>query len=251
MRLDAKLPTNPLSWQIVLENTGYLSFDQLFRIFHLKPEAIELPGDIIVFKDALWQSSRFHRGSHHRHRALVTESYIHLYPGIQSWQLAGMLYGLCPDAIIRIPSSRFPILLEIDTGKETMRQWRTKLTAYRLEGWTNPQFALWVIALGGKVRLSRLGNWIAQQKLPIDWHLSHATQIETDIGLWESQRLNNHPPLAPLSHPREQRLPLCYREMGKNQSLSLEEASERLKAGWIIVAKEITNQGLLYYLKSP
>ncbi|MCL5015472.1 MAG: hypothetical protein M1493_16030 [Firmicutes bacterium] len=239
---------HPLSWQLVTENTGYISFDQVRRFFHLEPEDIEFPPDIIVFNQALWKKAHFHQGAHHHHRALITESYIHLYPILQSWQLAGVLYGLSPDAIIRIPSYPFPILMEMDTGKETARQWRSKLTAYRLEAWANPRFALWVIAMGGNLRLSRVHNWIVQQKLPVAWHLSRAAQIQPDAAFWESQVENARP--ASLS-PQEDGLPqLWYRELGQQENLSMDEANRRLKEGWAIAAREIISGGLLYYLKA-
>ena len=243
---DSESSSTALSWQLVLANTGYISFDQLHRNFHLHPDTIELPTDVLIFQEALWQRSLFERGRHTLHRALITECYIHLHPRIQDWQLAGTLYGLCPDAIIRTPAYPLPILLEMDTGKETAKQWRSKLTTYRLGAWANPHFGLWVIALGGNIRLSHLHNWIIQQKLPIAWHLSGAAKIDTDADFWQSVDVN-----SPGTATTAQRKELRYRELGKTQNLSGEEVNQRLHAGWIITAKEITNEGFLCYLKSP
>ena len=236
--------TPPLTWQVVIENTGYLSFDQAWRHFGIVADELNWPEDIIVFKQALWQRSRFHQGAHHRHRTLLTEGYIHLYPWIGSWQFAGTHYGLSPDAIIHFPFHPFPILLEFDTGKENHTQWRTKLTAYRLESIANPTFSLWIIALGGSVRLSRLTEWVREHKLPIVWHLTQASALNQNIAIWNQETSS---PKAPPKNGKTQSS-VRYRLLLNHQDITPDEASLKLQAGWQVSAKEITGQGFLYYL---
>ncbi|WP_053960520.1 hypothetical protein [Sulfobacillus thermosulfidooxidans] len=233
----------PLSWQQVIDNTGYLSFEQAKRHFGLVVTKDIAPQDVIVFHNALWQRDKFHRGAHERHRYLVSESYIRLYPKIMSWQFAGSYYRLCPDAVIQLPLYPYPVLLEMDTGKETAKQWRSKLTAYRLEAVTNPHFALWIIATGGPLRLKRLQEWISQYQLACSWHLCHLDEVQSHVPHWHSLPL-------PASAVDQQAKTMRhhYYLLSNRQPISSLEAEAKLKQGWIVGAKEITTDGVISYL---
>lgn len=233
----------PLTWQRVIENTGYLSFEQAKRHFGLVLINETIPQDLIVFHDALWQPTRFHRGAHERHRQLVSETYIRLYPWIASWQFAGSYYRLYPDAVIQLPLYPHPVLLEMDTGKETAKQWRTKLTAYRLEAVTNPHFALWIIATGGSLRLKRLQAWISQYQLPCSWYLCGIDEVESNVPYWSSVAFS-----ASSVEQQPRTIKHHYYLLSNHQPISPPEAQIKLEQGWIIGAKEITTDGMIYYL---
>lgn len=234
-----------MSWQDVLEATGYLSEQQALTYFDLRLQDIDLPDQVFLWHSALWTRSQFQKGAHLQHRDLVTETFIRLRPLVSRWQTAGTLYGLCPDAIIHAGRSPLPVLVEVDTGKETAKQWASKLAVYRLEGFANAQFSLWVIAAGGPRRISRLTAWVGETHLPVPWRVSPVDRLTRDFA-------QGFPLPAPPSEDDDQanvprRVPR-YRLWPGGRVLSPTEAESLIRQGARIGAREITAQGPVYYL---
>lgn len=237
---------NPITWQLVLETTGYLSSSQARHYFDLALVGNDWPSDLIIWRDALWTRAQFQRGAHPKHRELITEAFIRLYPFVTHWQTAGTQFGLFPDAIIRVSTYEIPILIEVDTGKENAKQWQTKLAMYRLEAFANPQFGLWVIAAGGSRRISHLTAWVGDADLPIPWQVSPVPQLPEPFLAPDKKPI---PP--PPSVMRKESLPEQprYRLWPEGEELTVLQAQSLLRQGAHIHAKEITALGPLYYLK--
>ncbi|PSR38080.1 MAG: hypothetical protein C7B44_00275 [Sulfobacillus thermosulfidooxidans] len=231
---------NPLTWPLVLETTGYLSSNQAQHYFDLALVGNDWPADCILWNDALWTRAQFQRGAHAKHRELITESFIRLYPVITHWQTGGTPFGLFPDAMIRMSPDDLPILIEVDTGKETAKQWQSKLAMYRLEAFANPPFGLWVIAAGGPRRINHLTTWVNDANLPLSWQVSPLLQLPEPFCVRDKAPIP--PRLAALSeHPR-------YRMWPEGTELTGPQAQILLRQGAQIHAKEITALGPLYYL---
>ncbi|MCY0879179.1 MAG: hypothetical protein OWU84_09595 [Firmicutes bacterium] len=167
----------------VLAATGYLSEEQLWRYYHLRPQDLAMTPEMLWHNRGLWHVERFRGGHRLRHRALVTEVYLTTAPlGIHWGQVMPPLPGgACPDAILTLDNAARPVLLEVDTGKETERQWRQKLARYQ---GTQDQYYLWVVADGGPRRLKRLRLWLAA-RAPLPWQLSSSAHPTLDPATWE------------------------------------------------------------------
>ncbi len=240
-----------LTWPRALEATGYLSKEQAARHFNVDAATVEHGPEVFLWKDALWSRPTFAKGAHIAHRQLVSETYIRLHPVLSRWQTAGSLYGLFPDAIGWVSQAPWPILLEMDTGKENAKQWASKLAEYRLEATANPRFALWVIALGGKLRTGRLQSWIQGARLSVPVHfftlddLTKASCQDALRDLPEQFPPSNPPPEA---SETEQAL---YRLWPANIPVGYDEAQRLLHQGMRCGAREVTSQGIIYYLRKP
>ncbi len=158
-------PPSP-DWFVALSTVHYLSAEQLQTYFHVSPaDGLRHP-DVLWHRDALWLKSTFGHGRQSAHRRLCAEVYCRLRDLPVTWGPPEQLPGPMPDAIVQFRGRT--IYLEADTGKETSRQWETKLTQYQ----SLTDGALWVVAEGGQRRLAHLGAWLAEARLAIPWQLT-------------------------------------------------------------------------------
>ncbi len=161
----------PTDWFYALSTVHYLSAAQLETYFQVSPgDALRHP-DVLWYRDALWLKSAFGGGRHLAHRRLCAEVYCRLQPWPVIWGSPRAEAGPMPDAVLSF--GEHTIYFEADTGKETHRQWETKLTQYqRLSAG-----ALWVVAEGGRLRLTRLQAWLAEAHLAIGWQLTAVDSV--------------------------------------------------------------------------
>ena len=188
------------AWMTALKTTHYLDEDQLLRYFDTRLSAIqaEMPENVVIYRGAVWTKGAFFRAKHIRHRALLAEIYCRLLESGIEWSYPVEDTTLKPDAILATGNG--PIYVEADTGKENQKQWLQKLQEYQNIG----NGALWVVAQGGPVRLSRLQQWITQAHLSIPWVLTPLADVRADLPrfTWPAPATNPLPPepLVPLSH---------------------------------------------------
>lgn len=177
----------------VLHSTGYLSESQLMKFYQLSPQDIMLDKDTLWYHKALWTKQYFHKGKHPNHRALCTETYYAWAPYLDQWTLEDHHdTQVRPDALIRISGQPRLIALEIDTGKETARQWSEKLSLY----YASPrEWHILVVADGKALRLSRLRLWLEASPRP--WTLVPRTDLTlAPPTQWQSPKTSDPAPAS-------------------------------------------------------
>lgn len=187
------------NWRDVLDQVGVLSADQLQRVFHLS--LADLPADpLLVFnQNAVWSRRHFGRGKKLIHRLLLAESFLALDPWIVESKVPPS-GPVLPDAIWHLKDTPCPLLVEVDTGKETRAQWQKKLQRYQTASPPMPS-ALLVVAQGGAVRLQRLTTWLSDTPLGIPARIQSIEELKSDpqgVVQWAKAII----PLKPLSDPR-------------------------------------------------
>jgi hypothetical protein len=154
-------------WQTALHLVGFLSADQLERYFGLAIQDVLTDPDVIWHQNAVWHRHHWRRGARRTHCQLLAEAYLALAPELSSWRVPTLTAGVRPDAVVTLTDDDQDIFLEVDSGKETQRQWQEKLCAYRLADCSG---RLLVAAHGQRRRLFHLHQWLVQQS-PVPWAL--------------------------------------------------------------------------------
>ncbi|MDA8205308.1 MAG: replication-relaxation family protein [Thermaerobacter sp.] len=164
-----------------LKFAGYISRDQLERIFELDPSNIVWEPWMLWERSGLWDRERYRRRAKLRHWTLRTETFLALAPYLTEWTIDGLENGgVVPDAIMKTSGPDSAIALEADTGKETAAQWRVKLEGYQTD---DVHGNLVVVAEGGPLRLGRLTEWLSQWS-PLPWQLIPASRLWQQRGDW-------------------------------------------------------------------
>ncbi len=187
-----------MTWTDVLLATGMLTRDQSDLV---DPEAWDQAlhsGHWIIYRDAVWDPHQFQRGAHRAHRILVSSLYLALRDGVTSWTREITRGEVCADARLRLNGSPWQYWLEADTGKETHRQWLTKLDRYRNTFWDSEDLLL-VVAAGRSTRLQRLEAWIQEADLPLCWILLSAEAFDPNYAQWSLH--TTHSPAPPAIRP--------------------------------------------------
>jgi hypothetical protein len=226
----------------VLATTGYISEEQLWRYYHLRPHQLRWTPAMLWHQHALWDVKQFRGGHRCRHLALLTEIYLTLAAEHMRVTLPGprLPFGAVPDAQLIIPGVSRPILLEADTGKETKRQWHEKLDRYR---GTGQEYYLWVVAMGRERRLTQLHQWL-ERRAPLPWQLSSAHAIVLDRSGWQAPSFR----ADPVSGDSQAQPRVCYILDGRK--LTNSEAYDALARGQVAeYAEERRHQTIIYYLR--
>lgn len=209
----------------VIEATGYVNRLQLRRHFGVTPDSFDLADWMVWQQDAIWDGRRSHRGRHHAHWALRTDAYLAWHQDLTSWQCEPRdQFLIQPDALLTVAIWPDPIALEVDTGKETRRQWEQKLHRYLA---APDDWRLLVVATGGPRRLQRLAGWL-ESTAPRPWCLVAASHLsDWTTASW-------HEPAAPTVEPRRvANRPLLYFLEGAQ--ISGPEAHSLLDSGAVFV----------------
>ncbi|NMP21035.1 replication-relaxation family protein [Sulfobacillus harzensis] len=214
-------------WRNVLETTGYLSLEQLSHWYGLKPEHIMLEPWMLLYKNALWDARRFHGGRQIAHWALRTRIFYALAPHLTDWQAEVPDNGVRPDALLQMAQRTELIALEVDTGKENQQQWREKLARYHS---APSDWHLWVVAQGGRLRLTRLRTWLGEWA-PLAWALSPMTELTSPLALiFQPPRAYNRMPST--IRPRMRRYFLQQHELLPERA-AWELSQGTLELAWI------------------
>lgn len=174
-----------------LEATGFLSQEQLAAVFGESRATLPLEPWMLWYGDALWDGRRFHRGRQRQHWELRTAVYLRLAPILDAWRLEPDDEPLIrPDALMRIRGMDVDIALEVDTGRETQRQWLDKLERYTA---APVEWRLLVAARGKALRLSRLASWLTDHSQR-PWHLVGESDLGRNIEWqWHPAAVSTHP----------------------------------------------------------
>lgn len=158
-----------------LKATGFVSREQLTHWVPLGADMTLEPW-MIQTHDGLWDRARFQRGRHIAHWTLMTAVFLALADQLEHWSVDAQddIWGVNPDALLRIQSLDFPIALEADTGKETASQWSDKLMRYAA---TPLDWRILVVAQGKILRLQRLAGWLTVNA-PRSWMLLPYSVLE-------------------------------------------------------------------------
>lgn len=237
-------------WREALSRVHYLDGDLLSRYFGTDLSAVASHPDVVLYRGAAWDAATFRRSGRLRHRRLVAEIYCRLLPLALEWE--GSTIGPAPvaDALLW-PRPRdsvgegWPIYVEADTGRESGRQWREKLIAYR--GVESGR--LWVIAQGGPGRLAHLAGWIRAAELRIGWAVSDVSAVGSALPRFED--VPTRPPLPDIcSKDPSPPLFLEYRT-ASGAILESDRALQLLSEGRAVIRGRVRIHGGLVLILRP
>jgi hypothetical protein len=206
-----------------LQATGYITFEQLHRHFERTASSIVLEPWMLMTSQGLWDRHQYRTGVHLHHWALRTEVYLYLAPHLMEWQIeAHAAQGIRPDALMYVSAVHAPIALEVDTGKETGRQWEEKLAAYEL---SPPNWHIFVVAQGKARRMRKLALLLSTA-CPRPWLLVPATDL-ADEWPWDWSKPCSSAPDAPNQASTERAVQYCL----NGEVVAREWAESQIRAG--------------------